>query len=139
MNRTLIPNDTTTSVATPRYIFTINFLCYVSRDAGVLLSSLYVCLYQFPIFFNVASTSPLLLHHSPNPTTCRSSCFHRLWSSLKVSHIIAMTRNDSFAAPPGLPRAPVVPARFRRLHPGDAIRGISKYMTSEEEFKAVRS
>ena len=36
LNRTLIPNDTTTSVATPRYIFTINFLCFVSRDGGVL-------------------------------------------------------------------------------------------------------
>jgi hypothetical protein len=129
LDRTLIPNGTTTSVATPRYIFTINFLCYVSRDASVFPKSLYACLYQFPsrtIFYNVASTSPLLLHHSPNPTTRRSSCFHRLWSSLKVSHIITMTRTDSFAALPDLPRAPVVPARFRRLHPGDAIRGISK-------------
>jgi hypothetical protein len=49
-----------------------------------------------------------------------------------------MTRNDSFAAPPGLPRAPVVPARFRRLRPGHAIKGISKWMTSEEDVKAVR-
>ena len=37
-----------------------------------------------------------------------------------------MTRNDSFAAPPGLPGIPVTSARFRRLRPGDAIRGISK-------------
>jgi hypothetical protein len=49
-----------------------------------------------------------------------------------------MTRNDSFAAP-GLLKAPAVPARFRRLRPSHAIRGISKYMKSEEDVKVVRS
>ena len=114
----------------------ISYACFTRHWCSP--KSLYMCLNQLnsrAIFFNAASTSPLPLHHSPNPTTCGSSTLYFqasslpsivLWSSLKVSHIMDMTRNDSFAAPPGLSKAPVVPARFRRLRPGRAIRGISK-------------
>jgi hypothetical protein len=37
-----------------------------------------------------------------------------------------MSRKVHFAPPPGVRQAPVVPARFRKLARGDAIRGISE-------------
>jgi hypothetical protein len=45
-----------------------------------------------------------------------------------------MSGKVQFAPMLGLGRAPTVPARFRKLARGDAIRGISKYGMSDLEI-----
>jgi hypothetical protein len=46
-----------------------------------------------------------------------------------------MSGKVQFAPLLGLGRAPTVPARFRKLARGDAIRGISKYGMSESDLE----
>jgi hypothetical protein len=130
-------------MTTPRYVFAINFLYYVSQVAGILQVPLRVfksihlqnhflqcCIY---FTFAITPTPPIRLFvDSPHFTFRLPRLLPSLWSSIKVSHIIDMTRNSSFAAPLGLPR---MPARFRQLRPGDAIRGISKWMARKSRSR----